>query len=52
MAPHPSRIIEPVMQAAEFDEVAFFRALDASGVRALLIGRRALVTILKAEGAS
>ena len=31
------------MQPSAFDEVAFFRALSRSGVRALLIGRRALV---------
>lgn len=33
------------MQAADFDEVAFFRAVASSGVRALLIGRRALVVL-------
>ncbi len=33
------------MKAAEFDELAFFRALDAGRVRALLIGRRALVVL-------
>jgi hypothetical protein len=31
------------MQPSRFDEVAFFGALHRSGVRALLIGRRALV---------
>jgi hypothetical protein len=31
------------VQSSEFDEVAFFRAIHASGARALLIGRRALV---------
>jgi hypothetical protein len=33
------------MQAAEFDELAFFAAIERSGVRALLIGRRALVVL-------
>jgi hypothetical protein len=33
------------MQHGEFDELAFFRAIHESGVRALLIGRRALVLI-------
>lgn len=33
------------MQAADFDEIAFFRAVASSGVRALLIGRRALVVL-------
>jgi len=33
------------MQPSRFDEVAFFRALDQSGARALLIGRRALVLL-------
>lgn len=33
------------MQASEFDEIAFFRALHDSGARALLIGRRALVLL-------
>jgi hypothetical protein len=33
------------MEPAGFDEVAFFRALSASGARALLIGRRALVLL-------
>lgn len=33
------------MQPSQFDEVAFFRALGLSGVRALLIGRRALVLL-------
>lgn len=33
------------MRASEFDEIAFFRALAGSGVRALLIGRRALVVL-------
>jgi hypothetical protein len=32
-----------MMQPSVFDEVAFFRALGQSGVRSLLIGRRALV---------
>jgi hypothetical protein len=34
-----------VTQAADFDELAFFRALNSNGVRALLIGRRALVVL-------
>ncbi|HUE89650.1 MAG TPA: hypothetical protein VMO26_26540 [Vicinamibacterales bacterium] len=33
------------MRAGTFDEVEFFRALEASGVRALLIGRRAMVVL-------
>lgn len=33
------------MEPSGFDEVAFFRALSASGARALLIGRRALVML-------
>ncbi len=33
------------MQAADFDELGFFRAVASSGARALLIGRRALVVI-------
>ena len=33
------------MQGPEFDEAEFFRAIAASGARALLIGRRALVAL-------
>lgn len=33
------------MQGTEFDEAAFFRAILASGARALLIGRRAMVAL-------
>ena len=33
------------MQAYEFDESAFFRAIGESGARALLIGRRALIAL-------
>ena len=33
------------MRAAEFDELAFFQAIHESGVRALLIGRRALIVL-------
>ena len=33
------------MQGSEFDEAAFFQAIAASGARALLIGRRALVAL-------
>lgn len=33
------------MKGSEFEEVAFFRALGRSGVKALLIGRRALVLL-------
>jgi hypothetical protein len=33
------------MQGTEFDELAFFRQIAAQGVRALLIGRRALVVL-------
>jgi hypothetical protein len=33
------------MKGSEFDEAAFFRAIQGSGARALLIGRRALVAL-------
>ena len=33
------------MQGSEFDEIVFFRAIHASGARALLIGRRVLVLL-------
>jgi hypothetical protein len=33
------------MRAGDFDELAFFRALQRSGARALLIGRRTLVIL-------
>jgi len=33
------------VQASEFDEIAFFKGIERSGVRALLIGRRALVVL-------
>lgn len=33
------------MHGSDFDELAFFRAISASGARALLIGRRALVVL-------
>jgi hypothetical protein len=33
------------MKGSEFDEAAFFRAIQDSGARALLIGRRALVAL-------
>jgi hypothetical protein len=33
------------MRPSAFDEVEFFRAIDRSGARALLIGRRALVLL-------
>jgi hypothetical protein len=33
------------MRPATFDEVRFFRAVQESGARALLIGRRALVLL-------
>jgi hypothetical protein len=33
------------VQASEFDEAEFFRAIAGSGARALLIGRRALVAL-------
>ena len=33
------------MRGSDFDEIAFFRALQQSGARALLIGRRALVLL-------
>jgi hypothetical protein len=33
------------VEASAFDELAFFRAIASSGVRALLIGRRALIAL-------
>jgi hypothetical protein len=33
------------MEASEFDEVAFFDAIERSGARALLIGRQALIAL-------
>jgi hypothetical protein len=33
------------VDAEEFDEAEFFRAIDASGARVLLIGRRALIVL-------
>ena len=33
------------MKGSQFDELAFFRAIADSGVRALLIGRRALIAL-------
>src|SRR5688572_25663316 len=33
------------VRSADFDELAFFRSIQASGARALLIGRRALVLL-------
>jgi predicted nucleotidyltransferase len=33
------------VRASDFDEISFFRAIDESGVRALLIGRQALVVL-------
>jgi hypothetical protein len=33
------------MKGSEFDELSFFAAIEASGTRALLIGRRALVVL-------
>jgi hypothetical protein len=33
------------VEASTFDEAEFFRAIAASGVRALLIGRRALIAL-------
>jgi hypothetical protein len=33
------------VQADDFDEVGFFRAIASSGARALLIGRRALIAL-------
>jgi hypothetical protein len=35
----------PGVRGTEFDELAFFQAIDRSGARALLIGRRALVVL-------
>lgn len=34
-----------VVQASSFDEIAFFRTIETSGARALLIGRRALIAL-------
>jgi hypothetical protein len=33
------------METSEFDEGSFFRAIAASGARAILIGRRALIAL-------
>ncbi len=33
------------MRGSEFDEISFFSALESSGARALLIGRRAMVVL-------
>lgn len=33
------------MKGPEFDEALFFRAISAGGLRALLIGRRALIAV-------
>jgi hypothetical protein len=33
------------MKASAFDELAFFEAIDASGARALLVGRQALIAL-------
>ena len=38
------------MQASEFDEAELFRGIAASGARALLIGRRALVDEARGRG--
>ena len=35
----------PAVEGSEFDEEAFFRAIQDAGVRSLLIGRRALVAL-------
>ena len=37
--------ILPRVKGSEFDEEGFFRAIESSGVRALLIGRRALIAL-------
>ena len=34
-----------LMRGSAFDEISFFSAIAASGARALLIGRRALVVL-------
>jgi hypothetical protein len=34
-----------LMRGSAFDELSFFSAIEASGARALLIGRRALVVL-------
>ena len=33
------------MRGSEFDEISFFSAVEGSGARALLIGRRAMVVL-------
>ena len=47
IASRQGRIItaRSTMHGSDFDELAFFRAISASGARALLIGRRALVVL-------
>jgi hypothetical protein len=40
-----SRTIVVIMEGSEFEEIAFFRSVENSGVRAILIGRRALVVL-------
>jgi hypothetical protein len=40
--PHATLVI---VQGTEFDELEFFRAIEGSGARALLIGRQALIAL-------
>jgi hypothetical protein len=39
-----ARLYNPGMEPGDFDEGAFFKAVERCGARALLIGRRALVS--------
>lgn len=41
----PSTFIIAGMRGTDFDEIAFFRAIQEGSIRALLIGRRALVLL-------
>ena len=41
----PASPYNPGMEPGDFDEGAFFKAVERSGARALLIGRRALVVL-------
>lgn len=43
--PPPYNRRDSTMKETDFDELAFFRAIELSGARALLIGRRALVVL-------
>ncbi|PYS34369.1 MAG: hypothetical protein DMG14_29640 [Acidobacteria bacterium] len=43
------RLILRSMEASPFEEKQFFRAIDRSAARAILIGRRALIALLLAS---